>query len=51
MKEIIDKELKEIETSNKIKILLAVESGSRAWGIESKDSDYDVKSEIKRFKY
>ena len=48
---LIIKELKELETEKQIKVLLAVESGSRAWGIESRDSDYDVKSEIKRFKY
>lgn len=35
--------LKEIETKNNVKILLAVESGSRAWGFASPDSDYDVR--------
>lgn len=39
---IIEK-LKEIETVENVKILLAVESGSRAWGFESPDSDYDVR--------
>lgn len=39
---IIDK-LKEIENLEQIKILYAVESGSRGWGFESKDSDYDVR--------
>jgi predicted nucleotidyltransferase len=40
--EILNK-LKEIEKSQSIKILFAVESGSRAWGFASKDSDYDVR--------
>jgi predicted nucleotidyltransferase len=43
MKELILKNLKEIERDNNIKILLAVESGSRAWGFASPDSDYDVR--------
>lgn len=43
MKELIVKKLKEIERENHIKILLAVESGSRAWGFASPDSDYDVR--------
>lgn len=32
-----------IEKEHEVKILLAVESGSRAWGFESKDSDWDVR--------
>lgn len=43
MKEIIQKKLKEIEEKYNVKILYAVESGSRAWGFPSKDSDYDVR--------
>lgn len=43
MTEKIIKKLKEIETVENVKILLAVESGSRAWGFESPDSDYDVR--------
>ena len=35
--------LKDIETENNVKILLAVESGSRAWGFESANSDWDVR--------
>jgi uncharacterized protein len=41
--EIIQKKLTEIETELNIKIIYAVESGSRAWGFESTDSDYDVR--------
>lgn len=36
-------ELDEIEKVNECKILHAVESGSRAWGFPSRDSDYDVR--------
>ena len=35
--------LNEIEKENDVEILYAVESGSRAWGFESTDSDYDVR--------
>ncbi len=35
--------LNEIEKRESIRILLAVESGSRAWGFASPDSDYDVR--------
>ncbi len=41
-KEILDK-LAEIEEKENVKVLHAVESGSRAWGVESSDSDYDVR--------
>lgn len=43
MKALILQKLKEIESRYDVKILLAVESGSRAWGFASKDSDYDVR--------
>jgi uncharacterized protein len=43
MKNFIIKRLKEIEDKENIKILYAVESGSRAWGFASKDSDFDVR--------
>ena len=39
----IQSELDSLEKSKKITILYACESGSRAWGFESKDSDYDVR--------
>jgi predicted nucleotidyltransferase len=39
---IIEK-LKELERTESIAILHAVESGSRAWGFASPDSDYDVR--------
>lgn len=43
MQEIIVEKLNEIEEKENVKILFAVESGSRAWGFPSKDSDYDVR--------
>ncbi|MED1919930.1 nucleotidyltransferase domain-containing protein, partial [Bacillus thuringiensis] len=43
MREIILEKLKEIEQAHDLKVLFAVESGSRAWGFPSKDSDYDVR--------
>jgi Predicted nucleotidyltransferase len=35
--------LKQIEEEENVKIIYACESGSRAWGFESTDSDYDVR--------
>jgi uncharacterized protein len=35
--------LRDVEQSRGVRVLLAVESGSRAWGFESRDSDYDVR--------
>ncbi|MCH5190330.1 MAG: nucleotidyltransferase domain-containing protein [Oscillospiraceae bacterium] len=43
MEELIKLKLKEIEEKENIKILHCVESGSRAWGFASPDSDYDVR--------
>lgn len=43
MKNTIEAELLNIEDSNGVKVLYACEAGSRCWGIESKDSDYDVR--------
>lgn len=39
----IDEALADLERRHGIRILLAVESGSRAWGFPSPDSDYDVR--------
>ncbi|MDR3284070.1 MAG: nucleotidyltransferase domain-containing protein [Treponema sp.] len=41
--EIVGKKLLEIEKEHTVTILYAVESGSRAWGFESLDSDYDIR--------
>ena len=48
MRDIILENLKKIEASEGIHILMAVESGSRAWGFASPDSDYDVRFIYKR---
>ena len=39
----IDEKLHAIEEKEHVRILYAVESGSRAWGLASPDSDYDVR--------
>ncbi|WP_245237008.1 DNA polymerase beta superfamily protein, partial [Paenibacillus ihuae] len=41
-KEIV-RQLRSIEAEEDVRILYACESGSRAWGFPSKDSDYDVR--------
>ncbi|MDD5200944.1 MAG: nucleotidyltransferase domain-containing protein [Terrimicrobiaceae bacterium] len=38
----IQSELRRIEREHGVRALFAVESGSRAWGFASRDSDYDV---------
>lgn len=43
MTELIQQTLARIEAAEEIRILYAVESGSRAWGFPSPDSDYDVR--------
>ncbi|WP_395058405.1 DNA polymerase beta superfamily protein [Flavobacterium sp.] len=39
----IREKLLQIERDKEVKILFAVESGSRAWGFASPDSDYDIR--------
>ena len=39
----INEKLDEIERTEGVRVLHAVESGSRAWGFASLDSDYDVR--------
>ena len=43
MKKLIQNRLAELESERGIRILYACESGSRAWGFASPDSDYDVR--------
>ncbi|MBI4546365.1 MAG: nucleotidyltransferase domain-containing protein [Ignavibacteriae bacterium] len=43
VQELINSRLDTIEQQEGVAILLAVESGSRAWGFPSKDSDFDVR--------
>lgn len=43
MKKEILKRLRQIEKDNDVRILSAIESGSRMWGFSSKNSDYDIR--------
>ncbi len=43
MKEKIKEICKNIEKQENIKIIFAIENGSRAWGMNSKNSDYDIR--------
>nr|WP_295000842.1 nucleotidyltransferase domain-containing protein [uncultured Methanobrevibacter sp.] len=43
MKSQIIEKLKKIESQNNVTILYACESGSRAWGFDNAESDYDVR--------
>ena len=40
---LVPQKLREIEKSHGVKTLYSAESGSRAWGFASPDSDYDVR--------
>ena len=44
----IQRLLDEIEMTSGVRILYACESGSRAWGFASPDSDYDIRFLFKR---
>lgn len=43
VRQIIPQKLREIEARENVRIIHCVESGSRAWGFASPDSDYDVR--------
>lgn len=43
MRDRIIEELRKIEETENVRIIMAIESGSRAWGFASPDSDYDVR--------
>lgn len=43
IRDVIKEQLHRIEQDEQIRILYACESGSRAWGFPSQDSDYDVR--------
>ena len=50
VEELVLLKIKEIEEKENIKVLHVIESGSRAWGFASPDSDYDVRFIYKRNK-
>ncbi len=43
MIDVIKEKIQEIEKKENVRVLHCVESGSRAWGFASPDSDYDVR--------
>ena len=43
MRDIIQNKINEIEEKENVRIIYAVESGSRAWVFSSDNSDYDVR--------
>ena len=47
MKNKIQKILQKIEKDKNVKIIFAIENGSRSWGMASKDSDFDVRLFLK----
>jgi predicted nucleotidyltransferase len=51
MVEKIDNLMKKLETDNDIEILYSVEAGSRAWGFDSPDSDFDIRFIYKQKDY
>ncbi len=48
IEKIVAEKLKEIESTENVEIIHCAESGSRAWGFASPDSDYDVRFIYKR---
>lgn len=48
MNVLVPQKLKDVERTHHITVLWAVESGSRAWGFASPDSDFDVRFIYKR---
>lgn len=43
IKDVIQAQLEAIEAEHNVRVLFAIESGSRAWGFPSPDGDYDVR--------
>ena len=49
MNRLVPEKLREIEDLYDVTVLWAIESGSRAWGFASSDSDFDVRFIYKSF--
>jgi len=43
MQMLVSKKIKEIEARENVEVMMAIESGSRAWDFASPDSDYDIR--------
>lgn len=43
VEELVRMKIREIEEKENLRVLYVIESGSRAWGFASPDSDYDVR--------
>ena len=43
VEELVRMKIREIEEKEHVRVLHVIESGSRAWGFASPDSDYDVR--------